>query len=667
MSLSKQLGILIVSTLLALLVLAPGEVRDTQAGSDAPPNDDFADATEVTLLPFSDEVDVGGATVEEGERSCHSSGRAFSTVWYRFRPTEDAVLVAQAITEAVFAGLGVWTAANLDLQAIGCGGYSSPQTARVSFSAQAGTTYYFQVDQFVNEGMPSTAFSIKKATRPPHDDFANAKTITSLPYSEELNTGAATREPGESAPCLNTLFGGGSEATVWYTYTPEEDMVLIADAAGTDFRVFINVFAEVQGDLELLRCGMLGPSGELRLGVKVEAGDRYYLQVGGVRFGLEFGTLALELKAGVPPPNDDFAHAIVVDSFPFSAIEDTIAAALEPQEAVPTCGSSDFDLGSSIWYRISPEERSLIVFDTASDETFSRIGVYQGDSVDALTEVSCGGPAGFEALPGETYLLQIVSVGGGNVSIEVERHRMPACPPPDFTVMDQVGDVSDFGDPVTGPDYHDIVSTGVSMSEDDVCVHVTLADPFDPEGVRPELSIGGAVRIVTAPTSGNVAVASTCDRAQLRGVDLSFNINGQHGLLAFPSGLESDAPPFAVMLFDDETLTLAVPKAFLGGAESVRYAVWLLTRLFGVRSGADCAPDKSFIDVPPKPLGDANCDGRVNAIDSATVLQVTAALADYANCHYVADVDDDGTIGSIDAALILQLEAGLIDGLPGAH
>ncbi len=146
---------------------------------------------------------------------------------------------------------------------------------------------------------------------------------------------------------------------------------------------------------------------------------------------------------------------------------------------------------------------------------------------------------------------------------------------------------------------------------------------------------------------------------------MSFNIIGQHGLLAFPSGLEADALPFAVMLFDDETLTLAVPKAFFSGAESFRYAVWLLTRPFGVRSGEDCAPDKSFIDVPPKPLGDANCDGQVNAIDSATVLQVTAALADYANCHYVADVDGDGTIGSIDAVLILQLEAGLIDALPG--
>jgi glucose/arabinose dehydrogenase len=63
-------------------------------------------------------------------------------------------------------------------------------------------------------------------------------------------------------------------------------------------------------------------------------------------------------------------------------------------------------------------------------------------------------------------------------------------------------------------------------------------------------------------------------------------------------------------------------------------------------------------------LGDVNCDGVVNSIDAAIVLQFTAGLFLPLPCAGAADVDENGSINAIDAALILQLEAGLIDHLP---
>ena len=60
-------------------------------------------------------------------------------------------------------------------------------------------------------------------------------------------------------------------------------------------------------------------------------------------------------------------------------------------------------------------------------------------------------------------------------------------------------------------------------------------------------------------------------------------------------------------------------------------------------------------------LGDANCDGSVNSIDAAIVLQFVAALIGSVPCPDNADADQDGDIDAIDAALILQHEAGLID------
>jgi subtilisin-like proprotein convertase family protein len=63
-------------------------------------------------------------------------------------------------------------------------------------------------------------------------------------------------------------------------------------------------------------------------------------------------------------------------------------------------------------------------------------------------------------------------------------------------------------------------------------------------------------------------------------------------------------------------------------------------------------------------VGDANCDGSVNAIDAALVLQYAAGLIGALPCAANADANTDGGVNAIDAALILQYSAGLIGTLP---
>ena len=63
-------------------------------------------------------------------------------------------------------------------------------------------------------------------------------------------------------------------------------------------------------------------------------------------------------------------------------------------------------------------------------------------------------------------------------------------------------------------------------------------------------------------------------------------------------------------------------------------------------------------------VGDANCDGLVNAVDAALILQYKAGLLGPISCADEADVNEDGSITSIDAALILQFTAGLLGSLP---
>lgn len=63
-------------------------------------------------------------------------------------------------------------------------------------------------------------------------------------------------------------------------------------------------------------------------------------------------------------------------------------------------------------------------------------------------------------------------------------------------------------------------------------------------------------------------------------------------------------------------------------------------------------------------LGDADCNGEVNAIDATLTLQLIAGLVGSLSCEANADVNGDGTINSIDSVLILQFTAGLLDQLP---
>ncbi len=78
-------------------------------------------------------------------------------------------------------------------------------------------------------------------------------------------------------------------------------------------------------------------------------------------------------------------------------------------------------------------------------------------------------------------------------------------------------------------------------------------------------------------------------------------------------------------------------------------------------SGYSNVASGTATDLPTPPPGDADCNGTVNSVDAALVLQFDAGLFDILVCSLFADVNRDGTVNSVDASLILQFVAGLID------
>jgi PKD repeat protein len=123
-------------------------------------NDDFADATPIASLPFSDAVDLSTATTQASESS-PSCVALQNTVWYAFTPATTGSVIARINQWG--AGLGLYTGSSLtNLTKIGC----SQDPSSFTFRAQANTTYYFQVGGWCCDGFGPIAFSLEVAPDP---------------------------------------------------------------------------------------------------------------------------------------------------------------------------------------------------------------------------------------------------------------------------------------------------------------------------------------------------------------------------------------------------------------------------------------------------------------------------------------------------------------------
>jgi hypothetical protein len=126
-----------------------------------PANDDFANATPIASLPFSDTVDLATATTQASERS-PSCVTLQNTAWYAFTPTTTGSVTATI--NQYGAGLGVYTGSSLsNLTETGCSPY---YFQGVTFRAQANTTYYFQVGGWCCDGFGPVTFHLEVTPNP---------------------------------------------------------------------------------------------------------------------------------------------------------------------------------------------------------------------------------------------------------------------------------------------------------------------------------------------------------------------------------------------------------------------------------------------------------------------------------------------------------------------
>ncbi len=133
--------------------------------------------------------------------------------------------------------------------------------------------------------------------QPTNDDLAAATGVTSLPFTETLETTDATVEPGE--PVEGDEFCPPRGSTVWYALTLDTTQPVSVNTSGSDYDTTLAVYTGSGfGGLSFVDCNDDTFFGlEAALTFEAEAGVTYLVQVGS--FGGDSGGL-LQISFGEP-------------------------------------------------------------------------------------------------------------------------------------------------------------------------------------------------------------------------------------------------------------------------------------------------------------------------------------------------------------------------------
>jgi PKD repeat protein len=191
-----------------------------------PPNDDFANARSIAGLPFDDVVDIISASMEVGEPTptC-SSGSSGRTIWYSFTPSATGSISASIINAQFSTVVAAYTGSSLpSLTQVGCRAFGG----KVTFRAEAHTTYYFQVDgMFGGSGPLEFLLEVTPAPTASFYFFPSDPTIFDVVQFNENSF-----DPGEvGIESRQWAFGDGATTTttsccVTHQYTTDASYVV---------------------------------------------------------------------------------------------------------------------------------------------------------------------------------------------------------------------------------------------------------------------------------------------------------------------------------------------------------------------------------------------------------------------------------------------------------
>ncbi len=272
--------------LLLPLLLSLGLVGLTSSQAQAqPPNDDFDNAIVISGLPFTDAQDTTSATTAPDDPDCVGNAH---TVWYSFTPGTNQTVTANTFGSDYDTTLSAYTGNRGSLTQVACNDDFGSLQSKINFQVTGGVTYFLMVGSFDDSPGGSMSLSVNELAAAPNDDFDNATVITDLPFTDNVDTTAATTAPDDP-----DCFGMGH--TVWYSLTPSDDIIVEANTGGSDYDTTVSAYTGTRGSLNQVGC-VHG----FRLRFNVAAGTTYFIMVGSFD-DTPGGELVLTVRQ-IPPP-----------------------------------------------------------------------------------------------------------------------------------------------------------------------------------------------------------------------------------------------------------------------------------------------------------------------------------------------------------------------------
>ncbi|HKY54088.1 MAG TPA: hypothetical protein VJM08_07285 [Anaerolineales bacterium] len=131
------------------------------------------------------------------------------------------------------------------------------------------------------------------AAPPANDDFNSATVVTEpLPFSDVISTVEATTA-ADDPDCV------GQGPTVWYAFTPSQDMQVQANTFGSDYDTTLSVYTGSQGNLTQIACNDDAFGVQSVVLFDAVANETYFFMVGAFASG-PGGNLVFTIK--LPPP-----------------------------------------------------------------------------------------------------------------------------------------------------------------------------------------------------------------------------------------------------------------------------------------------------------------------------------------------------------------------------
>ena len=330
-------------------------------------------------------------------------------------------------------------------------------------------------------------FALPAAGLPPQNDERSTPTsISSLPYSESLDTFDATQ--GSDDPYLScSSFSGVPAATVWYSYLAVASESIVVDTAGSSYQTIVAVLDQ-SGNV--VACNGNGAA----ISASLVAGTTYEIVIG-ANGGSSYpypgpgqgGNLELTVTALTGPDNDDFAQANPFAVVPYSDLVDLSAATTESSE--PSASCAYYGSLNTVWYAYTPAESGSYSVELRDHNFEAYVAAYEGVSLSGLTELGCrtsyfsGNLLTVGLTAGTTYFFQ-VGLAYPFYTPGPVRFTIDVAPPPIVDFYYWPWDPSQYDQVQFSPNTYDPAGVGISDYE------WSFGDGADATGCCPQHNYG---------------------------------------------------------------------------------------------------------------------------------------------------------------------------------